>query len=129
MKKLLQCSMAAAFVAAFGLELVNAQPFGAGGPSEVVIHRMNSHPGEAPSQGSTSSTAPIFYHGGPVLVAPNVYVIWYGNWNQNNNTDTPAGQQIVRDFLHSIGGSPYFDINTTYSLQAASIAGSVSFSG
>ena len=48
------------------------------------------------------------------MATPNVYLIWYGNWNQGNGTDTPEGQQIVRDFLTAVGGSPYFNINTTY---------------
>jgi len=57
----------------------------------------------------------ITSHGGPVMSGtPVAYLIWYGNWNQNNGTDTPAGQQLVRDFLKGIGGSPYFLINSTY---------------
>lgn len=60
----------------------------------------------------------------------NVYVVWYGNWNQSNGTDTPAGQQIVRDFLDGIGGSPYFNINSSYTVNAASpITGNVNFAG
>jgi Phosphate-induced protein 1 conserved region len=69
----------------------------------------------APTTGSTTTQTPaITFHGGPVIGTPTAYVIWYGNWNQSNGSDTPAGQQIVRDFLSSIGGSPYFRINTTY---------------
>src|SRR6476660_4205242 len=71
----------------------------------------------------------ILYHGGPVIAEPNVYVIWYGNWNQTNHTDNPEGQQIVRDFLHAIGGSPYFAINTTYSTAKTAITGNITFSG
>ena len=57
----------------------------------------------------------ITAHGGPVMSGtPVAYLIWYGNWNQNNGTDTPAGQQLVRDFLTGIGDSPYFQINSTY---------------
>lgn len=49
------------------------------------------------------------YHGGPVLTAtPNVYVIWYGFWQ-----DHPA-VPILTDFLTSVGGSSYFSINTLY---------------
>lgn len=39
----------------------------------------------------------------------NVYYIWYGNWNLDSNA-----QAILKDFGASIGGSPYFNINTTY---------------
>ena len=57
----------------------------------------------------------ITAHGGPVMAGtPDAYLIWYGNWNQNNGSDTPAGQQLVRDFLSGIGDSPYFKINSTY---------------
>lgn len=51
----------------------------------------------------------ISYHGGPLLTAgPNVYYIWYGNWSGNTATT------ILTDFINSEGGSPYFNINTTY---------------
>ena len=48
------------------------------------------------------------------MVVPTAYLIWYGNWNQANGSDTPAGQALVRTFLANVGGSPYFQINTTY---------------
>src|SRR5207253_2046173 len=54
---------------------------------------------------------------------PVIYIIWYGNWNQSNNSDTASGQQIVRDFASSIGGSPYFNINATY----GGVSGNASF--
>ena len=54
------------------------------------------------------------YHGGPVINTPqevNVYFIWYGNWTSANDT---AAQSIVTDFISHLGGSPYFNISTTY---------------
>jgi hypothetical protein len=52
----------------------------------------------------------IQYHGGPVILGTtNVYVIWYGNWPASSTT--PA---IISTLLSNIGGSPYFNINTTY---------------
>jgi Phosphate-induced protein 1 conserved region len=57
--------------------------------------------------GSTSNG--INYHGGQVMLGTvNVYDIWYGNWSGN----TAVG--ILTDFANTIGGSPYFNINTTY---------------
>ncbi|MGE5115539.1 MAG: hypothetical protein ACM3N6_03500, partial [Betaproteobacteria bacterium] len=53
----------------------------------------------------------IFYHGGPLLNnvnGTNVYYIWYGNWSGN------TAPTILTDLASSIGGSPYFNINTTY---------------
>jgi len=50
----------------------------------------------------------ISYHGGPVLTSgTNVYYIWYGNWSTGDKT-------ILTDLAQSIGGSSYFNINTTY---------------
>lgn len=85
----------------------------------------NPRRGGAPTQGGTTSTSKITYHNGPLIRTPVVYIIWYGNWNQGNGSDTPAGQQIVRDFVGSIGGSPYFLINTSYSAGSFNITGSV----
>jgi hypothetical protein len=39
---------------------------------------------------------------------PTLYLIWYGNWNQSNGSDTPAGQLIVKD------NSPYYVTNASY---------------
>ena len=57
--------------------------------------------------GSTSNG--INYHGGSVMVQPtNAYIIWYGSWTGN------TAQTILPNLLQHIGGSPYFNINTTY---------------
>src|SRR5581483_5519977 len=51
----------------------------------------------------------ITYHSGPIILGTtNAYIIWYGNWTGN------TAQAILPDFLKSVGGSPYFNINTTY---------------
>lgn len=85
------------------------------GPN-VSVHELNKARGGAPTAGNTSAAKPgISFHGGPVMGTPTAYLIWYGNWNQGNGSDTPAGQAIVRDFLFGVSGSPYFQINTTYS--------------
>lgn len=63
----------------------------------------------------------IIYHGGPVILGTtNVYFIWYGNWSGNSATT------ILPDFVSNIGGSPYFNINTTYDNGSAqSVSNSV----
>lgn len=59
--------------------------------------------------GAAATTAPITYHGGPVMVGvPNVYVVWYGGWAGN------TGTTIVPAFLQALGGSGYHNINTSY---------------
>ncbi len=51
----------------------------------------------------------INYHGGPVILGTtNAYYIWYGTWSSDPATT------ILTDLAQSIGGSPYFNINTTY---------------
>jgi hypothetical protein len=60
------------------------------------------------------STNGILYHGGPLLLGtPNVYYIWYGNWVNNGSSNSKA-QKILTDFISNLGGSPYYNINTTY---------------
>ena len=52
----------------------------------------------------------INYHNGPVMNSGvNIYYIWYGNWAQD-----PTANAILTDFANDIGGSPYFNVNTTY---------------
>jgi len=53
----------------------------------------------------------IQYHGGPVMNDPhgtNVYFIWYGDWS---NSPVPG---ILTDFVQNIGGTAYFNINSSY---------------
>src|SRR5262249_16015069 len=42
---------------------------------------------------------------------------------------TPAGQQIIRDWANTIGGSDYFKLNQTASAGGFSISGNVTFGG
>jgi hypothetical protein len=82
--------------------------------------------GRALTTGGTGVVTPkITNHGGPVIGTPKIYIIWYGNWNQANGSDTPAGQQIIRDWGHSIGGSPYYLLNTSY----PGVSGNVTWGG
>ena len=84
--------------------LVNpdVRPSGRGGG---VVNQWAKAGGNARPQSSNG----IGYHGGPVMLGTtNMYYIWYGNWSGNNATT------ILTDLANSIGGSPYFNINTTY---------------
>ncbi len=91
-------------------------PVEIGGPPQVIIHKTNPHTETGnPPAGSTGSMTPVItYHGGPVMAAPTAYLIWYGNWNQSNGSDTPAGQAIVTDFLYGLNASPYYMTNASY---------------
>jgi hypothetical protein len=84
-----------------------------------IEHRINNPdnalPGAPPSGGIGQITPLITWHGGPVMPsAPNVHLIWYGNWAQNNGSDNAAGQQIVRDFVNGLNGSHYLAISKGY---------------
>jgi len=60
-----------------------------------------------PPGGSTSNG--INYHGGPVMLGPvNLYYIWYGNWSGSDAVG------ILTTFGQNLGGSGYYNINTTY---------------
>ena len=85
-------------------------------------------PGTAPKALAvpvTAATNGIDYHGGPVMTGTtHVYYIWYGNWSGN------TAQSILTDFASNIGGSPYYNINTTYTNGAGSaVANAVNFAG
>ena len=59
--------------------------------------------------GTKKSSNGIFYHGGPVMLGTtNLYYIWYGDWSSN------SAVPILNNLALSLGGSPYFNINTTY---------------
>jgi len=66
-------------------------------------------PRQARPQNSTPNG--IAYHGGSVVAyGVNIYYIWYGNWSG----DIPA-TSILTALANGLGGSSYFNINTTYS--------------
>jgi hypothetical protein len=88
-----------------------------------VVHETNPNFGKVnanrPSRGSG-----ISYHGGPVILGTvNAYVIWYGNWSGN------TAMQIIPDFLSAEGGSPYFNINTTYYSGSGKVQNAVHYAG
>src|SRR5689334_7043086 len=57
----------------------------------------------------TSSAPTILYHGGQVLgtTGANIYAIYYGNFPSTT-------KDIVNSFFTSLGGSPQYNVNTTY---------------
>jgi hypothetical protein len=86
---------------------------------------------QAKAGGGARPTSSLTYHGGPVMVAPTkMYYIWYGSqW------DT-ASKNVLTNLGQNIGGSPYFNINTTYYngsnvhvQNSVSLAGSTTNSG
>jgi hypothetical protein len=103
------------------------------GDLNKVPHGINDNaqspnwPGYALTTGGTRKTTALNYYGGPLITTPTIYIIWYGNWNQSNGSDTPAGQQLIRDWASSIGGTPHYNLNTSLSVPAYTITGNVNF--
>lgn len=78
---------------------------------------LAAEPHRVPAKGAAASSQPIatyngiLYNGGPVMNhvnGVNVYFIWYGNWS---GSSVPA---ILSDFIGHVGGSAYFNMNTSY---------------
>ena len=85
-------------------------------------------PGEAKGRANGPATGNgIADHGGPLILGmTKIYYIWYGNWTGNN---APA-ISILTNLAQHIGGSPYFNINTTYTNGAGqAVSNSVAFAG
>jgi hypothetical protein len=111
----------------------NGQGPGEGqGAPEIIVHRTNPHGagGGAPTVGSTGVITPqITYHFGPLLATPSIYYIFYGNWNQGNGSDNAGGKTILEDFARGVGGTDYFEINTSYIAGGVTITGNASYWG
>lgn len=66
----------------------------------------------------------IDWHGGNVMHGTiNVYFIWYGAWGTN------SAKTILTNLAQHIGGSPYFNINTTYGDNNYNVSNSVHYAG
>lgn len=130
MKRIFVVKFALAMIVTLAISfIVVGQPIEKGEP-DIISHGKNPHAGEAVTAGSTGTVTPkITYHGGALMNTPIIYYIWYGDWNQSNGTDNASGQQILLDFASTVGNSPYYMINTTYSTGGYSITGSVLYGG
>ncbi len=90
-------------------------------------------PAAAASTTSSTTATSIAYHGGAVMTGTvRMYFIYYGDWSFSA-TATSSTNRILEDFARSVGGSPYYTINTTYP-QAVNgtrqyVSGNVSFGG
>ena len=92
-----------------------------GSHAHVMPTRANYFASQARPGGGGGGGTGIFYHGGPVVLSPNVVAIYWASSTIYNGGPAPdnvgTGAQdgsIVGSFLRSIGGSPYWNINSTY---------------
>ena len=138
MKRILGVSLAIAVFAAFGMmesasSQGNTQEFA---NQKKIIARArhnnddvpnnNAHPGGGakPNRGNG-----ITYHGGPLMGVVGgspvyAYYIWYGDWSGN------SAVTILTDLAQNIGGSPYYNINSTYyNGSNAHVVNSVTYGG
>jgi hypothetical protein len=81
-----------------------------GKASGTLLNPGNGNGGEAKAAARPKSGNGINYHGGPLMVGTvNLYYIWYGTWDQAG-----VAVKTLTTFGQSLGGSPYYNINTTY---------------
>ena len=138
MKRILGVSLAIAVFAAFGMmQSANSQ----GNTQELanqkkIIARARNNNDDGPNNEAHPGGGAkpvrgngITYHGGPVMgvvgSAPvYAYYIWYGNWSGN------SAVTILTDLANNIGGSPYYNINSTYYKGSnAHVVNSVTYGG
>ena len=95
------------------------------GWGERAAHPQGKGSGNGQAATGKAKTNNIAYHGGPLILGTtNVYYIWYGNWSGN------SAPTILTDLASHIGGSPYFNINTTYyDATGTHVTNAVSYAG
>lgn len=100
----------------------------------IAVDKSNNNNGEAKGNAQPGGSARpnqcpngICYHGGALMAGtPTIYVIWYGNWtNGPGGSDNSQGQNVVNNFLGALSGTPYENINRTYTTNGFTISGTV----
>jgi hypothetical protein len=91
---------------------------------EGVGHIRSSGPNNAAATTTFDTGNQIQYWGGAVMLGTShVYIVWYGAFDSGT-------QAIINSFVSSIGGSPYFNINTGYfDSSGNSVSNSLTLSG
>ncbi|MEO5800543.1 MAG: hypothetical protein ABIZ70_15460 [Gemmatimonadales bacterium] len=117
----------------------NASDNAGDNPVKHLFETRNS-PAIAAARAKPGGGTGISYHGGPVLQAGTkvVAIYWaaapiYNNGPASgtfNTTGNSGDNSLVGHFMRNLGGSPYFNINSTYKNSAgAAILNSVSYTG
>jgi hypothetical protein len=132
MKRLLALAVVAGFAAACS---DRPAPTQTGAPSFLDVQGTTTHVHVMPTKaqalgqsdarpgggGGKKANTGIFYHGGPVFYQTNVVAVYWAsstiyNGGPGAGTTGPgsADGSLIGYFLRNLGGSPYFNINTTY---------------
>jgi len=121
----------------------NEQPAFLGVQREIPAHihvmptkAVAAGQGRARLQRPRSNTG-ISYHGGPIIASTKVASIYWGTGTIYNGGPTPgstgSGTQdgsLVGFFLRNLGGSKYFNINSTYyNGSGVHVANSIAYAG
>lgn len=70
-------------------------------------HQRQTFEKEKKARAAASKTPVILYHGGPVMVNKDLYVIYYGSF-------TSTQHSILDNFLQNLGGSSAYNVNSEY---------------
>ena len=110
-KGALAAAASMALIVSFGNAAVAANELANPGISNQVQKNVSPVRGQAGKPKPVANTG-ISYHSGPVMVNPiTIYPIWYGNFSSGTASST---KDILTHFMSNIGGSPYYNITTTY---------------
>lgn len=71
-------------------------------------HRRTFEKEKRARAASVAKTPVILYHGGPVMVTKDLFVIYYGSF-------TATQHDILDNFLQNLGGSGAYNVNSEYS--------------
>jgi len=95
--------------------------FGVPGPAQAAqVDSFTVHQGNG-----------IDYHGGAIMPnTPNIYLIWYGNWQSGPApSDSAKTVNLVTNFFKNVSGSDYLMINSTYGDSSHDVTGLVNVAG
>lgn len=94
---------------------------GVNGKAHVLLTRLGVPRGFQRHRKPPPSGTGIFYHGGPIIYSQKVAALYWststiyaGGPTPGTNGAGSADGSLVGFFLSNLGGSPYYNINTTY---------------
>jgi hypothetical protein len=121
------------------VDVVGAANLGSHAHGMLLFSAAGPFLGDGPGgqAGGRASTSGMVYHGGPVILAPKIVAVyWAGSTIYSGGPAagaTGSGTQdgsLIGFFLRNLGGSAYWNINTTYYNAAnAHVQNSLAYTG